>query len=415
MKEYKNSDKICFYGASVTQQKNGYAVILQKELGCDVEIFGFGGMHLKDAGVCFINKVIESHPSICFIDWFSTGYNECSHRTEELLDTIIYSFTNASCKLVFLFFPYVENDNKKIFHDFCKSYLMKKEATIIDVEKITNGKYSTGDILRDGTHTNDYGSRVFADIIKESFLKIKDIIKYPKKVANTKYTDIKCLEVNKEFNNIVQLEGDCEIIGLYSILGHYSGVIKVEEKDYEKNTWDRWCLYDRDAFIFEYLLNGRITIRITNDIFDTSACKEKYDFSKVEKKLVIMKIYYIGKKVDVINITEGKEINRLCTKNELISKIGKSELILYGAGKMTEMFIQKMQNVVTPIGIAVSSLDNNPSFISEIPVKEIDDYTNYADRVLVIITVNNAIQRIEIENKLMEKGFEFFAVNAYMI
>lgn len=64
---------IAFFGASVTQQKNGYARKLTKKLCQKENIFGYGGCHLKNAGIIFINKVLEIKPTICFIEWFSTG------------------------------------------------------------------------------------------------------------------------------------------------------------------------------------------------------------------------------------------------------------------------------------------------------------------------------------------------------
>ena len=49
---------IAVFGASVTQQKNGYATKLSDKFNCPVRIFGYGGMHLNNAVICFIDKVI---------------------------------------------------------------------------------------------------------------------------------------------------------------------------------------------------------------------------------------------------------------------------------------------------------------------------------------------------------------------
>lgn len=184
--------KICFFGASVTQQSKGYAALLKEELSENVKVFGFGGMHLKDAGVCYIDKVLEWHPSICFVDWFSTGYKECSKKTEELIDTIIYKFTKASCKLIFLFFPYKEQEREE-FYQFCKEFLQKRKIAFIDVDEQVREDRET--ILRDLIHTNDYGSRVYADIIKESYKKMQDQLVLPTEIYDTKYTKIKSIDV----------------------------------------------------------------------------------------------------------------------------------------------------------------------------------------------------------------------------
>ena len=66
--------KIAFYGASVTQQRNGYVECFSKLSKDKVLKFGFGGMQLSDAGICLIDKFIEIRPDICFVDWFSTWY-----------------------------------------------------------------------------------------------------------------------------------------------------------------------------------------------------------------------------------------------------------------------------------------------------------------------------------------------------
>ena len=70
-----SNERFAFFGASVTQQKNGYAIQFIKQNKClNYNIFGYGSRHLNDAGICYIDDVIRSNPSHCFIDWFNTGY-----------------------------------------------------------------------------------------------------------------------------------------------------------------------------------------------------------------------------------------------------------------------------------------------------------------------------------------------------
>lgn len=56
--------KIAFYGASVTQQRNGFVDYFAKLSKIRVMKFGFGGMHLSDARICFVDKVVEARPDI---------------------------------------------------------------------------------------------------------------------------------------------------------------------------------------------------------------------------------------------------------------------------------------------------------------------------------------------------------------
>ena len=63
--------KIAFYGASVTQQRNGYVKYFAKLSKAKVLKFGFGGMHLNDAGIG-TNKhyPIPIYMQECFIQDF---------------------------------------------------------------------------------------------------------------------------------------------------------------------------------------------------------------------------------------------------------------------------------------------------------------------------------------------------------
>lgn len=400
----KSSFRICFFGASVTQQSTGYAALLKKELNENVKIFGFGGMHLKDAGVCYIDDVLEWRPSICFVDWFSTGYKECSKKTEELLDTIIYKFTKASCNLIFLFFPY-KNHERKEFYQFCRKFLQKRKMAFIDVDEQVRGDRET--ILRDSIHTNDYGSRVYAGIIKEFYKKIKDQLVLPTEIYDTKYTKIKSIDVEQEFTKQLLLEGDCEIIGICSLVGPYSGILEVsdENHNYKKNTWDRWCYYIREAFVLEHILKGRMKIEITNDKFDTSICKENIDFSKFEKKLTVRKIYFIGNYLHVINMDEGNRI--FCFLDDFISTLRDKDIIIYGAGKCAKKFLTKVQEKILPIGIAVTTMNNNPKEILGIPVHAIDYYVSHSKHALIIVMVENWYQQNEIKHILTAMNFKY--------
>ena len=54
--------KINIFGASVTQQKVGYAQILKNNFFTDheINIFPFGGCHLSDAGIVRIDDVLNN-------------------------------------------------------------------------------------------------------------------------------------------------------------------------------------------------------------------------------------------------------------------------------------------------------------------------------------------------------------------
>src|SRR5574344_2395817 len=88
--------RVAFFGASVTQQNPGYSYETAKLLESKYKVFGFGGMHLPDAGICFIDKVLKFKPNYVFVDWFSTDYMEQSNKTLSYIDTLLYKFSKAN-------------------------------------------------------------------------------------------------------------------------------------------------------------------------------------------------------------------------------------------------------------------------------------------------------------------------------
>ena len=152
--------RIAAFGASVTQQENGYVDQLAKKLGSNIKKFGYGGMHLPDAGICFIDTVCNYKPDIVFIDWFSTDYMQQSDRTLQCIDTILYKFSLIKCIVVFLIFPERRTDGrqqeKESFYDFCRKALKERNAYFIDISsKFENSDLSN--ILRDSIHTTVQG------------------------------------------------------------------------------------------------------------------------------------------------------------------------------------------------------------------------------------------------------------------
>lgn len=66
---------ICFLVHLLLARKNGYVKYfknLTKNI-FTVEQHGYGAMHIRDAGVCFLDKALEKKPKYCFLEWFSTA------------------------------------------------------------------------------------------------------------------------------------------------------------------------------------------------------------------------------------------------------------------------------------------------------------------------------------------------------
>ena len=116
--------KIAFYGASVTQQRNGFVDHFAKLFKAKVLKFGFGGMHLSDAGICFIDKVVVARPEICFVDWFSTWYMDQDGKFDLYIDAIVEKLQKIDCRVIFLFFP----QNKDFVTFFARRFLLFARA-----------------------------------------------------------------------------------------------------------------------------------------------------------------------------------------------------------------------------------------------------------------------------------------------
>jgi hypothetical protein len=297
--ENVSSEIINFFGASVTQQQNGFAVYLSKKLKSKTNIYGYGGNHLNDAGICNIDIVLETNPNYCFIDFFSTGLNSINDIILESLDTIVYKFTKSNCKLIFLFLLRIDHTTRYEFYNFLKKYLDSKKIYYIDI----NDYLEFNEILiRDTVHTTDVGSEKYAEIIYDIFKENKPKIEYPTDIIKTRFCDIKILNVNKIFKEeiILECQDESMIIAAKLLIGTKSGIIEINnEKMY---IWDIWCHYDRINFKIKHqIINGKMPIKILQDKIDYSECKREMNYHGL-KELNILEIYYIGDDLNIFGI-----------------------------------------------------------------------------------------------------------------
>ena len=305
MNDLKNL-KIAFYGASVTQQGNGFVDYFSRIANIKVLKFGFGGMFLRDAGVCFVDKVIKSKPDICFVDWFSTDYINQDGKFNLYIDTITEKLQRIGCRVIFLFFPNNRNSAEcNEFYTISKSYLQNKGVEFISLDKILSN-YPTTEILRDVIHTSQKGSQLYAENILRY---IENTPALPQAVVKPNvYSSFSVLPVKAFFNKKIVVEGNCYIQGFFMKIGPWSGMVQIDSSgdSFKENTWDQWCYYARDHFCFNLPVDGKVTFTVLNETFDTSSCEKNFDFSKYKKKLVIHEIYYYGGPLKVC--TKGNKI-----------------------------------------------------------------------------------------------------------
>ena len=286
--------KISFFGASVTQQQTGYVYEFTKLLlNGNVSKYGYGSMHLKDAGMCFIDNALENKPNYLFIEWFSTGY--VNNLCDVYLDTIVNKCANINCVPIFLLLDRTDIEKRIYFNNKIKEYATTYNIHYIEIINVEN----RSNYLRDTVHTTELESKHYADIIYNYFItnlhdKIYDFTLI-KRISPTIYSNILNINVNKTFHNNIIIEGNCEIVGIYQKIGPYSGLCEISYNDGKKqncNVWDQWCHFERDNLKLNIKCETRIQINILQDEFDTSSAKiQNVDNNK---KMIIHSICYIG-------------------------------------------------------------------------------------------------------------------------
>ena len=73
------------------------------------------------------------------------------------MDTIIHKFSNSNCRLIFLFLPRIDHDNRIDFYSFLKDYLISKKLFYVDINEYIK---HNDKITRDGVHTTPEGAEL---------------------------------------------------------------------------------------------------------------------------------------------------------------------------------------------------------------------------------------------------------------
>lgn len=292
--------KISFFGASVTQQKDGYwKYFADLNPSFTITNFGYGSRHLNDAGICYIDTVLNSKPEYCFIDWFSTGYIKYNEdkfdEIKEYINTIIYKFYVNGVKLIFLIIPDISVDKTEIYkkiHEYLKSIS-------IPVINISDSFNDLNIILRDGIHTTPLGSQEYAKLISDEFNRnlyneIEIPVTYPNK---TKYCDVKFKNLNLTITDKLVVKGPCEVIGISQKIGPYTGIVDID--GVKINNWDRWCYYEREMVNLKFNVLNTTTIKVLDDDFDRSSCEHQINWG-VKKILKLITVFYVGDDFQIV-------------------------------------------------------------------------------------------------------------------
>ena len=301
---------ISFFGASVTGQKTGYVHHFKNHAESDkydfnITIHGYGSMHIKDAGMCFIDSVLEDNPNYCLIDWFSTAYIPSESELKVYLDTFRFKLI-PHCQIVFLLLGGSEShmsDKRADMYKQVIEYSVENEIPYIEVHEHVR-QFSTLDLYRDSVHTLDFGSKLYGDFIYKSFIE-NTLPKQDRNYSNirkTKYSEIKKIILSEEIiYDQASIVGNAEIVGLHQNIGPYSGILNInaDGNESKQNLWDCWCYYERKVLKIAKKFQNKLLIKVSQEDFDRSSAKQQVDWSmdKVIKPSGFL--YFVGDILDI--------------------------------------------------------------------------------------------------------------------
>jgi len=305
-------NNICFYGASITKQPQGFGYFF-KHLNADKNVYSiaYGGTRIMDAGICHINKIIESSPDYCFIDWFSAQMPIAPswEYLEKCIDTIVIKLLEIDCLPIFLFFFRMDSQTLRTIHpkrlelyNFIKDYCEKYNIDYIELfnDKDVLSLHEQNKLIADMAHTLPYGAKKYAEIIDKKFnerIKYKDISKNIRPPKNELY-DIKEYPLPVNISNSLKIYGRGRIIGINQYVGPHSGIINMSHangKQDKFNCWDEYCFYQRNIISrIDTEFNDWLEIKVSQEEFDTSKIKKPVGIYTQEKMIKSISIFYIG-------------------------------------------------------------------------------------------------------------------------
>jgi len=302
---------LAFFGASVTQQSSGYVSKIDELSNHTYKIVqrGYGSMHLNDAGVCFIDDIIDLTPDYCFIDWFSTGFILTDIKIlSTYLDGIIRKLLLNNCIPIFLLLDRMDMcENRLKFYNIVIQYANEYNIHYVNLYNNANVK----DLLRDTVHTSELGSNYYGikiyDFFKDNVINADITRKIP---SENEMSLIKSITQDITVHDNIKLKGNFRLMGIYQQIGPFSGMYEIDSNcTVQKfNLWDQWCHYNRlNIKMSTKQLCSYVDIKLLSDKFDTTNCKTDINFDNVEKYMEIKRIFYVGQMyIDSIDNTKIK-------------------------------------------------------------------------------------------------------------
>ena len=318
--------RICFFGASITQQKESVSYISMVEKAstyCDsigpIRISaikqGYGGMHVTDAGIYYLGAAINSDPDICILEWHSTALSEWPAG---LLEKICYTLLACRIIPIVLIIPrslpeYFEGKSSTSRYTATKRLADLMGISIIDLSQSLT-KDLVAKLTRDGIHTNEFGAVFYGCRIYRQLLCISKSVSAVVHGDERRYTDSQV--VLQKYHSIDLLASQKCQIGLaldagQSIeflgptyaecvlnvrVGPFSPRVAIADSlgSRKLSLFDPWCHFERDTLRVRFCLGatGKALISVLREHPDYSICRDQ-SFSPPDKvRLVVHEVLY---------------------------------------------------------------------------------------------------------------------------
>ena len=300
---------ISIFGASVTQQKTGYANCYKTmNTNDDVSVYGHGGLQIHNGGLIFLENALKYNPDLIIFDWFTPGYTDFTYdHIKLILEELIRFCIAKKTKMLFLYLPYVEEtpdtiQKRENYYKITKNILDMYNIMWLDLSYLDNESYRY-----DMVHTTEEGSKKYAEALYNK-MKNLDIKLCTEDIPKNLYSNIKNFNISKDFKSCkIESNGSILILGLHMKIGPYSKQIEyiVDNGSTQYyNIWDKWCYYERESVHFTYThFDKQIEFKTKeSDDIDRSEAKLQCDWEKEDAMLKFLEIYYVSNDGSIVSI-----------------------------------------------------------------------------------------------------------------
>ena len=314
--------KICFFGASVTQQKSGYVDYLINHIQ-KIEIIkkGYSGCHINQA-MWLVDDMIALKPDICFLEWTTSVFKANQTDLLEYLYIIINKLIKNNIIPVFLYLYKKDiSDYIQIIDTYEKIAEHYNVSSFHQYKIIEELEINSDLFLKDTCHTNFQGSQFYGITLQKvlndflvnnsfSCKQEKNHLLDIEKFQSSKYNNIQIIHIDdlidtsdlefEVFDNkkYVKITNEAiihdlkskKIIAINLLYYKNNGFIMINNTKIQ--TWDSNCYYKRYGYInLNIKIEDEIKIVVSQEIFDTP-CKYDTAFPN-EKYLFISEIICI--------------------------------------------------------------------------------------------------------------------------